>query len=161
MLNVNYEYFANYIEQRNLPDDARVLDYGCGSGEILAALRNRGVDAYGVEIYHKGISEEMQANPLLREGYISVIRFDQPLPYADDHFDVIISNQVLEHVEDIEFTAKELSRILKPGGTMYHHFPSREAWREPHTGIPLSHKFPPGGKFRYTYTYALRTLGLG
>jgi SAM-dependent methyltransferase len=103
----------------------------------------------------------VQSNPLLQAGYISVIRFDKPLPYKENSFDVIISNQVLEHVEDIAFAASELSRILKPDGVMYHHFPSREFWREAHTGIPFSHKFPRDSAIRYAYTLFLRSIGFG
>lgn len=38
------------------------------------------------------------------------------LPYPDNHFDLIVSRYVLEHVADADFVASELRRVLKPGG---------------------------------------------
>lgn len=69
MPNVNYDYFVHYVKNLGLPAGERVLDYGCGKGDILTALRESGIDAYGVDIYHNGISEEMLSNPLLQAGY--------------------------------------------------------------------------------------------
>ena len=82
------------------------------------------------------------------------------MPFATDSFDLIISNMVLEHVADLELTVREFDRVLKSGGVMRHHFPSRAVLREGHIGIPLAHRLP-RGRLRTGYTRALRTIGLG
>jgi ubiquinone/menaquinone biosynthesis C-methylase UbiE len=61
------------------------------------------------------------------------------IPFEDASFDAILSNQVLEHVPDIEVVARELARVLKPGGMSLHLFPHLGVWREPHTRVPFLH----------------------
>jgi hypothetical protein len=60
----------------------------------------------------------------------------------------------------MEATVRELQRICRPEGVMYHHFPASMVWREGHIGIPFAHRLP-RGRFRLRYTTALRRLGLG
>jgi SAM-dependent methyltransferase len=60
-------------------------------------------------------------------------------PYPDGSFDWVISNQVLEHVEDHEFVLSEIARVLKPSGRSVHLFPVRENVLEGHVHIPCSH----------------------
>ena len=54
-VNINYQYFLFYI--KNLPNSEglKVLDFGCGNGEIVELLRNNGINSYGVDIYFQGI----------------------------------------------------------------------------------------------------------
>jgi SAM-dependent methyltransferase len=73
---------------------------------------------------------------------------------------VIVSDQVLEHVVELEEAVAELRRVLRPGGVMYHHFPSLALVREGHIGIPMAHRLP-RTQLRLYYTAALRRLGIG
>jgi SAM-dependent methyltransferase len=157
-VDVNGRYFVDYV----LASGARrVLDYGCGHGELVAELRRRGVDCYGTEVFYEGGSYDSgELAALMDEGVIKHLREDEPVPFPNGTFDLIISNQVLEHVSDLPVVVAELDRLLADGGWMYHHFPSREVIREGHIGIPLAHRFPPG-RARTLYTLALRTAGLG
>jgi SAM-dependent methyltransferase len=50
------------------------------------------------------------------------------LPFPEGHFDVVLSSNVLEHVQNLPDTLRELTRVLKPGGTMLHVLPS-SSWR--------------------------------
>ena len=52
----NYEFFANHINRLAAGRSASitVLDYGCGAGEIVKALRNYGIDAKGCDIFYGG-----------------------------------------------------------------------------------------------------------
>ena len=96
----------------------------------------------------------------LGEGVLQYYEEGGPLPFGDDTFDVVISDQVFEHVVPIEASVREIERVLKPGGVSYHHFPSRAVWREGHIGIPFAHRLP-HGRLRLPYTTGLRTLGIG
>lgn len=160
-MDVNYKYFWHYITKQDDYKNLKVLDYGCGRGEILSLLLKEGIDACGVDIYHCGPSEEVLNSDLYKTGKIKIIKNGERLPFDDNLFDLIISNQVFEHVADINFVISELSRILKKNGKMYHHFPSKEVWREGHIGVLFSHWLPKFSKIRYCYIYFFRLLGFG
>jgi SAM-dependent methyltransferase len=64
------------------------------------------------------------------------------LPFEDGSFDFVCSNQVIEHVEDLETTLDELARVTRRGGVGIHGFPVRETLVEPHLGVPLYHRVP-------------------
>lgn len=90
------------------------LDLGCGYGVYAGYFASVGAETVGCD----GSAEMLR---LAREQHPH-IRFDQadilqPLPYADDSFDVILCNQVLMDVDPIAPLLGEVHRILKPGGT--------------------------------------------
>jgi SAM-dependent methyltransferase len=158
--NVNRRYFAHYVQSVAQPG-AAVLDYGCGAGTVVEMLRAAGFDAYGVDIRWPGHDTgDLEAGELGRQGVLRYYDEGGALPFDDDSFDVIVSDQVFEHVVPLEASLREIERVLRPGGVTYHHFPSRSVWREGHIGIPLTHRLPPG-RTRLAYTTALRRAGLG
>lgn len=159
---VNYRYFVHYAEQLAAGrDDFRMLDFGCGNGQLVRMLRDAGLDAFGADVFYEGADQD-DAGPrdLVERGFVREIGSDGVIPFEDGFFDLVVSNQVFEHVEDLEAVNAQLGRVLKPDGVMYHHFPSREVLREAHIGIPLAHRFRPG-RPRTLYTLALRRAGLG
>jgi SAM-dependent methyltransferase len=101
------------------PDDV-VLDFGAGRGEFMetdpsyyrAWLQNfRGRCAHVDGCDPDPVVDE---NPTLDAS--AVIEPGKPLPYADDRFDLIVSRYVFEHIDKPEWAARELLRVLKPGG---------------------------------------------
>lgn len=140
---------------------ARMLDYGCGAGKMVAEAREAGIDMYGADVYYGGSATRSEAeNSGLLGSAILDIR-DGRIDFADSFFDLVTNNQVLEHVEDLDAVLREIHRILRPGGTLLSLFPSRDVFREGHIGIPFSHWFPKDSRARFLYTWALRSLGLG
>lgn len=97
---------------------ARILDLGCGSGHFSRRLKAlyeaRGWDvashltAIDIDLSNYGVPEV----PSLR------VDLDQPLPFADGSFDVIVSIEVLEHVAAPYVLLREIFRILTPGGRL-------------------------------------------
>lgn len=90
-----------------------VIDVGCGSGRVLAALRRPGVRLCGVEA-SADAAESLRARGI--EGH-SVDLETQPLPFGDGTFDVALCYDVLEHVFSPERLLAEIRRVLAPGGT--------------------------------------------
>jgi ubiquinone/menaquinone biosynthesis C-methylase UbiE len=160
-MSVNYQYLLSVVEQiAEKNPSITILDYGCGRGQIIKLARSKNLDMYGVDVFHnrssiiQDLSEEKLFGNIIRE-----IK-DDHLPFTDKFFDLIISNQVFEHVPDLDKVFHEIHRVLKPTGTMFALFPSKEIFREGHTGIPFLHWFSKN-KTRYTYTLAMRNFGFG
>lgn len=139
----------------------RVLDYGCGAGEVVEGLRDAGLDAVGADVFYAGNDARAQVEQrgLLGKTIFEIV--DGRLPFAGATFSLIVSNQVLEHVTDLDAVLDEIARVLAPGGTFLALFPAKEVWREGHCGIPFVHRFAPSSRLRLPYMRAMRALGLG
>lgn len=81
---------------------------------------------------------------------------DTTYPYADDFFDIVISDQVFEHVADLSQLAREVARTTRPDGLGFHLFPAKWIITEPHLRAPLVHWFPKGRLRRSAIGTALR-----
>jgi SAM-dependent methyltransferase len=141
----------------------RVLDYGCGAGALVNAGLANGLDMWGTDVFYGGAVTDRTAaatSGLLGDRVLQMSD-DGLLPFADESFDLVTNSMVMEHVEDLDATLREISRVLKVGGTVLSMFPSRDVWREGHIGIPFAHQFPVGSAIRRWYTRGLRTFGLG
>lgn len=161
-------YYTYIIElaQRLAPSPSpdhplRVLDYGCGAGQIVVNALERGFDAYGVDLFYEGGSAREAAQKTgLWDSRIFDLREGGAIPEKVPSFDVVLSNQVFEHIEDFTVPLEEIDRVLKPGGLFINIFPSNVVWREGHIGIPFAH-WMPRNRLRYWYTLGLRRLGAG
>lgn len=157
----NYEYLVAQIGVLGVPRGCRVLDYGCGAGEVVQIAVRAGYDAHGVDVFYEGGSYRADADRAgLLGGRILEIQ-NGTIPHSDAQFDVVVTNQVLEHVADLDSVIAEISRVLKPGGLMLALFPSREVWREGHVGVPFLHLIPRESKSREFYALLVRSAGFG
>lgn len=156
----NYEFCATYIKKNAAGRPIVALDYGCGAGEIVTNLREMGIDASGCVVFYKGGDYSSKISSQL---FVLIIKPMENgiIPFSDESFDFVVNNQVLEHVEDIDFVLGEIYRVLRPGGQLLSLFPDKSVWREGHCGIPFLHWFPKGSQSRVYYSALLRTMGLG
>jgi ubiquinone/menaquinone biosynthesis C-methylase UbiE len=94
----------------------RILDAGCGSGPLFAALRDRGAIVTGFDM-STGMLE--LARQRLGDGAdLRVADLGGPLPFPDDTFDDVMASLVLHYLEDWGPALAELRRVLKPGGRL-------------------------------------------
>jgi SAM-dependent methyltransferase len=115
----------------------RILDAGCGSGPLFAALRDRGAIVTGFDKSAGMLA--LARRRLGDDADLQVADLDRPLPFPDDSFDDVIASLVLHYLEDWGPALAELRRVLKPGGRLIvsvdHPFAialmHREAGREP------------------------------
>ena len=93
--------------------DERALDAGCGNGAYLRRLNDRGIRRVtGFDLSRGILRENLPLNIALVNGDV------QALPFEDASFDVVLAMHMLYHVPDIERAARELRRILRPGGAL-------------------------------------------
>lgn len=103
-----------------------LLDLGCRDGNftIQVAKLIGTNNIHGVEV------EERVAKEAMRLGIkVHIADLNLPLSFLDDEsFDVILSNQVLEHIHNTDNFAQEIYRCLKPGGYAIVSTPNLAAW---------------------------------
>ncbi len=100
------------IERLGLPAHARILDAGCGSGRNMVELAHHGV-ATGIELSHTSVqlARERDAGQVL-EGSV------MDMPFDDSSFDLTVSLDVIEHLEDDVGALRELRRVTAHGGAL-------------------------------------------
>lgn len=94
----------------------RILDAGCGSGPLSAALRDRGAVVTGIDA-----SAGMLALARWRLGddvALHEVDLNDRLPFDDDAFDDVVASLVLHYLQDWGPTLAELRRVLRPGGRL-------------------------------------------
>ncbi|MFA7402927.1 MAG: methionine biosynthesis protein MetW [Pelobacteraceae bacterium] len=103
----------------------RILDLGCGTGELINQLAGKYEEVYGVD------SSDSALNEAVRKGYrIAKIDLDnETLPFADNWFDTVVTLDVIEHVYDPLSFIKELSRVLRPDGELIISTPNIRFWK--------------------------------
>jgi 2-polyprenyl-6-hydroxyphenyl methylase/3-demethylubiquinone-9 3-methyltransferase len=96
----------------------RVLDLGCGRGELTGALRARGARAFGIEVDERFVESGKILDVLFQDELpvLSTVDREGRSIFPSEFFDLVISDQVLEHVADLEAVTAEVARVLKPGG---------------------------------------------
>jgi SAM-dependent methyltransferase len=114
------------VERYIALEGRRVLDLGCGVGEYVRAFAREGADALGCDIELPRLIEARDrsaAGGWQRTAFLAAAGED--LPFADRSLDVIVLNEVIEHVADDRATLGEVERVLRPGGRCVLFAPNR------------------------------------
>jgi ubiquinone/menaquinone biosynthesis C-methylase UbiE len=94
----------------------RILDAGCGSGPLYAALRDRGATVSGIDLSAGML--ELARRRLGADADLQVADLADPLPFPDNSFDDVIASLVLHYLRDWGPTLAEMRRVLKPSGRL-------------------------------------------
>lgn len=111
-----FDKYVLYLGSKNAdmaPHDGeklKVLDVGCGTGQVVERLNNDGYKTWGVEVSEPNI-KHAQARTERCQLYDGT-----RLPFENNSFDIVGSFNVLEHVEDPQLFIAELVRVTRPGG---------------------------------------------
>jgi ubiquinone/menaquinone biosynthesis C-methylase UbiE len=126
--------------RKYLPDfeiaGADVLDVGCGDAGVPIAFAEAGARAAGIEPHERSVE---RARVRVAEHGVAVdLRHGvaEELPYPDASFDLVLLDNVLEHVRDQARTLSEIRRVLRPEGMLYLVTPKPlslySLWNDPH-----------------------------
>lgn len=105
--------FALKMVEAGVSRGTKVLDVGCGPGEMAAKLMERGYEVWGLDI----------AEPMIRyaRDRCGADRFRvgdiEHIPFRDNTFDAVVCLGVIEYLDTDEQALREMWRVLKPGGT--------------------------------------------
>jgi ubiquinone/menaquinone biosynthesis C-methylase UbiE len=100
-------------------ENRRILDIGCGLGMYISQFRQFSDQVYGVDIDAEKIAQASRSLPNLS------VSPAEKLPFPDEYFDVILLNEVIEHVNDDRQSIREAYRCLRPGGHILIYAPNR------------------------------------
>ncbi len=112
------------FDELGLQADDRILDVGSGFGRHVYECARRGAHVvaldYGADevVQTRDTLEAMvETHEITADKLIGVLRGDaRRLPFPDATFDVVITSEVLEHIQDDVAAIAEMVRVLKPGG---------------------------------------------
>ncbi|WP_123026995.1 class I SAM-dependent methyltransferase [Mycolicibacterium stellerae] len=114
--------YDNLVAQAELVDGLRVLEIGCGTGNvtILAKRRQPGAELVGIDPDPKALARA-QRKALGLTGIHFDRGYAQSLPFADGEFDRVLSSMMLHHLDDETkaAAAAEVFRVLRPGGRLH------------------------------------------
>jgi len=134
----------------------RVLDWGCGIGTAVAELRSAGWNAMGADIDPDGVE---RGNAALGGDFLASIDSHGRTAYPDGGFDFVFSQEVFEHVADVDQAVSEIRRLTAAGGLGFHVFPARFRLMEPHVFIPFAH-WVPKGRLLHAYVWLCYRFGI-
>jgi len=110
------------FDQFDLPTTARILELGCGPGQLWVRNLDRIPNGWQLVLsdYSKGMIDQAQSNLADSPHPISYSHFDaQSIPFSTASFDAVVANHMLYHVPDRRKVYAEAMRVLKPGGIFY------------------------------------------
>jgi SAM-dependent methyltransferase len=120
----------------------RILDAGCGSGPLSAALRDRGAVVTGFDSSAGML--ELARRRLGDDADLRMADLGRPLPFPGGAFDDVVASLVLHYLEDWTAPLAELRRVLRPGGRLI------ASVDHPLQGHPLAR---PGADYWATYQH--------
>jgi 2-polyprenyl-3-methyl-5-hydroxy-6-metoxy-1,4-benzoquinol methylase len=126
----------------------RLLDVGFGAGTILDCAADLGWEAHGIEVSKPAIEKALLSNHQVFYGNL------HEAGYPTDHFDVVTSSEILEHLDSPKDELREIWRILRPGGLLWATTPSGRGISSRLLGVHWTVMAPPD----HTQLYSKRAV---
>lgn len=112
----------------------KILDLGTGAGVISSELGKLAKEVYSIDVIDERITKKNYK--------FKKINPNKKLPFKDKFFDIVISNHVIEHVNDKKFHLAEIFRVLEEDGICYLATPNKLWIIEPHYKLPFLSLLP-------------------
>ena len=124
----SYPWFRWVFDHYDLPDDARILELGCGPADLWCENAERIPAGWNIMLtdFSEGMIAAAAANASKQRSLAEIEhpftfrKVDaQELPFETAAFDAVLANHMLYHVPDRPRAFSEIRRVLKPGGMFY------------------------------------------
>ena len=119
-----FELKRNDLVFKNISGGNKILEIGCGEGELLFKLRKRYKELWGIDISEIQIKNTKKRVRAIKNIHVKVGDANKKLEFKDFFFDIIIAIEVLEHLFDPYHFMEECRRLLKSKGTLIVHVPN-------------------------------------
>lgn len=117
-----YSWFRWVFDQLDLPSNARILEIGCGRGDLWQENISKVPANWDITLsdFSEGMLAETKTNLAAAAHSFKFKQIDiRAIPFDDDQFDAVIANHMLYHVPDRDNALHEVSRVIGPGGKFY------------------------------------------
>ena len=141
------EIISNDIKNRghNIKE-YKILELGSGDGngvKLMSNILKSQHEDFNIEVF--GLDYQRESQNVVKAKYndkylIKLENTSQEYPFNRNTFDCIYSNQVFEHVKDIDLLVENVQRVLKNNGIKIALYPEKNIIREPHCLIPFVHR---------------------
>jgi ubiquinone/menaquinone biosynthesis C-methylase UbiE len=115
--------FGDFLGKENLAKKS-LLDAGCGTGWFSKKAFESGAYVTAIDLSVSLVKITTQKVPGVQGIAASIMQ----LPFPDNHFDYVISSDVIEHTPDPQKATLEMIRVLKPGGKICITTPNKTVW---------------------------------
>ena len=115
---VRYGYFKRILQRLRIPGKT-VLDVGCGGGFLAEEFARDGFQVTGIDPSAKSVASARKHAAENRLDIRYEVGQGEAMQFPDGSFDLVACCDVLEHVDDLEKVIGEVSRLLKPGGSVF------------------------------------------
>jgi ubiquinone/menaquinone biosynthesis C-methylase UbiE len=116
-LDSRVEQFTVRLSELCVPP-SDILDLGCGTGEIAAAIGQMGYQVTACDFAEEMIEIARSSHPGTEVKWVCLKPDWEVLPFEDCSFDGIVASSVFEYLVDVQRVAAELSRVIRPEGIL-------------------------------------------
>ncbi|MDR0583324.1 MAG: class I SAM-dependent methyltransferase [Treponema sp.] len=116
------DYICDFSKEWFNRNYIRMLDWGCGKGEVSYWLKKKGINVTSCDITKTNVTSAFgKINQIITKTGIDVVPLthEYKLPFENSSFEVVLSFGVLEHVPNDFESLKEINRILTPNGLFF------------------------------------------
>lgn len=124
-LNVSDDVVLSLLKSLKLSNVENFLDIGCGDGKNTSkyARACQALRVYGIEGFLPYANEANCKSIIVLLGDL-----ESPFPFKSDVFDLVVINQVIEHIRDLDLFVSEVSRCMRKGGNLIMATPNLASW---------------------------------
>lgn len=107
--------YQSLFEELEKEEEGKLLDVGCGTGNVLCKLVNGKRELFGIDLSENMVEESRKR--MDRDADIKVADSEH-IPYKDNTFDMLVCNASFHHYPHPEEVLREMKRVLKNGGKL-------------------------------------------